>query len=55
MDGLSDDLMTAARFMLEDGFSLDDGEAVRVGMRLAKLAGMVEVIECEEPSAESKR
>ena len=47
--GLSDDLMTAARFLIEDGCSLDDGEAVRIGLRLAKMAGMVETL---EPKAE---
>ena len=36
------DLMTAARFLVSDGESLDTREAVRIGLELAKLAGMME-------------
>jgi hypothetical protein len=33
------DLKLAARFLMEDGFSLEADEAVRVGIGLAELAG----------------
>lgn len=42
---LRDGLLTAARFLLEDGSSIDGAEAVRIGIRLAELAGMTSVIE----------
>jgi hypothetical protein len=36
---LCEDLKTAARFLMDDGFSLDHEEAFRIGLALAELAG----------------
>lgn len=35
------DVLTAARFLLDDGFSVDASEAIRIGMVLCELAGMM--------------
>lgn len=38
-----DDIKLAARFLLEDGFSIDEAEAVRVGMALVALAERMKI------------
>lgn len=40
-EAICDDLRSAARFLMNDGHSLDAAEAVRLGISLAELTGML--------------
>lgn len=53
MKDLAVDLRTAARFMLDPDFSLDADEAVRIGIRLAELAGMTTCLEPKSSANET--
>jgi hypothetical protein len=38
---ICDDLMLAARFLMDDGFSLEADDAIRIGMALAEMSGQM--------------
>lgn len=50
-----DDLLHAARFLMDDGFSLDAAESVRIGIALAELAGMISAEERHLADNEKER
>jgi hypothetical protein len=56
VQALCDDLKQAARFLMEDGHSLDSDEAMRIGTALIELAGFMRAAEqSAEPSEERQR
>lgn len=49
------DLMIAAQFMMDDGFSIEGAEAMRIGLSLAELAGMIRAEQERQASDEKER
>lgn len=45
---IADDLREAARFLMDDGYSIDTDEAVRIGLNLCELAGVMRQAERDD-------